>query len=294
MKKKTKLIVIVGPTASGKSDLAIAIAKKIGGEIISADSRQIYRGLDIGTGKITAKEMRGVPHYCLDIVSPKKQYSVAEYAERATRAIKDIQHRGKIPILAGGTGFWIDAVVYNMQLPNVPPNKKLRTQLEKKSSAILLRMLKNLDPDRAKTIEQKNPRRLIRAIEIARAIGKTPRLQKKSPYNVCWIGIARTSDELKKRIHARLKKRLRQGMIAEAKHLREKGLPWKRFYELGLEYRYLADFLRGTVSKKEMMEQLERAIIRYSKRQITWWRRNPDIHWIQNAEEGKKLVKRLF
>ena len=177
-----KVIVILGQTATGKSALAVKIAKKINGEIISADSRQIYKGLDIGTGKITKKEMRGVPHHLLDVANPKKKFSVAEYQKLANSAIAEIITKGKTPIICGGTGFYIDAITKGIIFPEVPPNAKLRKTLEKKSTEQLFDMLKNFDKSRARNIkekkEQNNKVRLIRAIEIAKALGKVPKIKK--------------------------------------------------------------------------------------------------------------------
>lgn len=314
-KRKTKLIVVVGPTASGKSELAIKIAKKIEGEIISADSRQVYRGLDIGTGKVEGKWRpsrqarrikntvrvqsrtyiyKNIPHYCIDFVDPKKQYSAAEFKTCAQRAIEDTARRGKTPIIAGGTGFWIDAVVYDMHLPEVPPNEALRKKLAKKSAAELLLLLKKLDPERAKTIEQKNPRRIIRAIEIARALGKVPSIHKKSPYQAFWIGIRPKPEVLKRRIKKRLISRMRAGMIEEARKLRRHGLPWKRFYELGLEYRFLADFLRKKITKEQLFQKIEQENNDYAKRQITWFKRNKNIIWVDDVRKGETIVMRAL
>lgn len=292
--KKQPLIAIVGPTASGKSALAVGLAKKFNGEIISADSRQVYRGLDIGTGKITRGEMRGVTHHLLDVANPKRRFSVADFQRLAKDAIKNIAARGKIPFLAGGTGFWIDAVVCDLDLPRVPPDRKLRARLAKKNPAELLAALNRLDPRRAITVEQKNPRRLIRAIEIAKAIGRAPELKKHSPYRMLWIGVKPDEKMLKRLIRRRLLKRIKAGMILEAKRLKKSGLSWKRFYELGLEYRFLADYLRGKMTKDEMIKRLETAIRQYARRQMTWFKRNRDIRWIKNAKEGQKLVSEFL
>ncbi len=306
---RQKIIVIVGPTASGKSELAVTLAKKFNGEIISADSRQVYRGLNVGTGKVPGtwickpaytKRPRGIcwfvykeiPHYCTDFVDPKKQYSVAEFKQCAQAAIEDITKRNKTPIIVGGTGFWIDALVYDLDLPEVKPNVSLRKRLVNKSPEELLKILQKLDPGRAKTIEQKNPRRLIRAIEIAQSLGKVPSMQKKNPYNPLWIGIRLSPEELKKRIRKRLFSRLHEGLIEEAKSLRKKGLSWKRFYELGLEYKFLAEYLRNKLSKKEMIELLNTAIEQYARRQMVWFKRNKGINWVSNKKEAFPLLQK--
>lgn len=313
MRGKQKLIVIVGPTASGKSELAVNIAKKCNGEIISADSRQVYRGLNIGTGKVPGKWRppptlisirsyrnestfiyKGIPHYCIDFVSPQKIFTVAEFKICAEKAIKDIARRGKIPILVGGTGFWIDAVVFDFNLPPVPPNPAFRKILKKKSAAELLSLLKRLDPKRARAIEQKNPRRLIRAIEIAKTLGRVPKLKKRSRYRTLWISIAPHRKTLQKRIRIRLLSRLRGDMIGEAKRLHKQGLSWCRFYELGLEYRFLADYLRGKMTKEKMTAGLEKAINKYARRQMTWWKRNKNIHWGSNVQQIEQLVKKFL
>lgn len=278
---KPKLIVICGPTATGKSDYAVTLAKKINGEIISADSRQVYKGLDIGAGKITKKEMRGTPHHLLDVVSPKKVFSVEQFQKLGKRAISDILKREKTPIICGGTGFYIDALVYESTFPSVPPNKKLRAQLEKESTEVLFALLQEKDPERAESIDSKNKVRLIRALEIVEAIGKVPTTKKESPYDIKWIGLDFPDDTLKERIHIRLLKRLKGGMIKEVENLHTQGLSWKRMRELGLEYRYLADYLTGKYTKEEMTSQLESAIWQYAKRQRTWFKRNKEIGWIK-------------
>jgi tRNA dimethylallyltransferase len=276
------LYVIVGPTASGKSDLAVELAKKHknGAEIISADSRQVYKGLDIGTGKITKKEMRGVPHHLIDVADPKKQFTVVQYIDLAKKALGVIIEKDKTPIIVGGTGFYIHALVDGIILPEVPPNKSLRAQLAQKSAMKLFSTLQRLDPNRANNIDPQNSRRLIRAIEIATALGKVPKVRSNPlPYAVKWIGLDMKPEILKKRIHDRLLKRVGNGMIAEAKHLHDKGLSWKRMEELGLEYRYLALHLQGKLTKQEMIEKLETEIWKYSKRQLTWFKHDPRIHW---------------
>jgi len=289
MKKVQKLITVVGPTASGKSDLAVMIARAVGGEVVSADSRQVYTDLDLGTGKITRKEMRGVPHHLLDVASPKRTFTVAQYKKLAERSIADIIDRGNVPILCGGTGFYVQAIVDDLQIPNVPPNVPLRKTLSKKTVAELFAILTKLDPDRAYTIDAKNPVRLIRAIEIAQALGSVPKLPTKPAdmYDMLIVGILPSDAELRARIHKRLLARMRQGMLAEAKRLHIQGLSWKRMEDLGLEYRYLARHLQGKLTKKEMLEELENAIWQYAKRQKTWFKRDKRIVWITPAELKK-------
>ena len=293
---KKKLIVILGPNASGKSDLAVKLAKKINGEVISADSRQVYKGMDIGTGKITKKEMQGIPHHLLDIVSPKSKFTVARYVKLAKKTIEKILNKGKIPIICGGTGFYITALIEGLKIPAVLPDWKLRKKLEKKSAKELYELLKKLDPKRAKTIEKKNKRRLIRAIEIMKKLGRVPSLKKEPlPYPVLFLGIKRGLKELKKRIKKRLFKRLKEGMIAEVEKLKKSGISFKRLEELGLEYCWLSKYLKKEISKKEMIERLERDIFNLAKRQMRWFKKYmPKTIWIKKEKETEKLVKNFL
>jgi tRNA dimethylallyltransferase len=274
-KSKPKLIVVLGPTASGK----------------------IYRGLDIGSGKITKREMRGISHHLLDVANPKRQFSVVQYHRLATRTIEDILKRSKVPILCGGTGFYIDAVLGTTSVPEVPPDHALRKKLEKKSVEELFKMLRTLDPRRAKDIDEKNPRRLIRAIEIARALGSVPPLETKpSPYDVLSIGLTVNRDTLREKISARLTKRMKKGMLAEGRRLHAAGLSWKRMRALGLEYRAMADLLTGITTRTEMTEKLTTEICQYAKRQMTWFQRDKNIKWFKPAARAKilKEVKKFL
>ncbi|OGG42823.1 tRNA (adenosine(37)-N6)-dimethylallyltransferase MiaA [Candidatus Jorgensenbacteria bacterium RIFCSPLOWO2_12_FULL_42_11] len=288
MKKQgTKIIVILGPTASGKSKLAIKIAKKFNGEIISADSRQVYKGLDIGTEKITKKEMNGIRHYLIDVAKPKKIYTVVQYQRAAKKILKQIFQKGKIPIICGGSGLYIDALIYDYKLPAVAPQKSLRGRLEKKSTEELFKMLQGLDPERAVDIDPRNPRRLIRALEIVLKTGRpVPKIEKQSPYQTLKIGLKKSVSQLRRSIRQRLKKTLKKGLVEETKKLHREGLSWKRLNALGLEYRLAADYLRGLISCEEMTEQMERKIRRYAKRQMTWFKRDKDIIWISNPQKA--------
>ncbi len=274
---RTEIVVIVGPTAVGKSDFAVNYALKHNGEVISADSRQVYKGLDLGTGKITEKEMRGIPHHLLDVANPKKQFNVEMYKKLAQKAIQDISNRGKLPIICGGTGFYIDAVVKNISYPDVPHNKKLREKLMKKEAGELFEILEKLDKEFAQDLnnsERHNKHRLVRSIEIATALGKVPEIKKgKSPYKVKWIKLTAPDKKLKSRIHARLLKRIGQGMIKEVENLHKDGLTWKRMEALGLEYRYISRYLRKQITKEEMIERLGIEIWHYAKRQMLWFRK---------------------
>ncbi|KKT41515.1 MAG: tRNA dimethylallyltransferase 1 [Candidatus Giovannonibacteria bacterium GW2011_GWA2_44_13b] len=357
---KPQIIVIVGPNASGKTSLSIKLAKKLNGEIISADSRQVYKGLDIGSGKVPGVWhmaygvrqflYKGIPHHCLSIADPKKVFSAMDFKNCAEKAIADILSREKTPIIVGGTGFYIDAALGRIKLGGVPTDRKLRRKLSKYSTEKLLATLKKLDPGRAKTVEQKNPVRLIRAIEIAKysainarqfkpltpppspfvrgkggrgetndplngfsaVFGTVPERnegQKRaepselraggarmseegalvSPKKIVWLGIKRPPEVLKKRIHARLLKRL-PGIIKEAKKLHNNGISWERLFELGLEYRYASLYLRRKLTKEEMLSRLETAIWHYAKRQMTWFKKNKEIKWIQKEKEAFGLL----
>jgi len=288
MKKviKPKVIVILGQTATGKSDLAVKIAKKVAGEVISADSRQVYRGLNLGTGKITKKEMQDIPHFLLDVASAKNKFTVVQYKKLADKKIKEIISRGKIPIICGGTGFYIDSVVKGIIFPEVPPNNKLRKILEKKTADQLFQILKKLDKVRAKNIDSKNKVRLIRAVEIAKTLGKVPKISVLKPeYDFVKIGLYLSSEILKKKIEKRLLVRIKLGMLKEIKNLHKNGLSWKRMEELGLEYRYLAFYLQNKITKEEMLKKLNSEIYKYAKRQMTYFKRDKEIKWFDASKK---------
>ncbi|MDP3729232.1 MAG: tRNA (adenosine(37)-N6)-dimethylallyltransferase MiaA [bacterium] len=292
--KRDFLIAVVGPTASGKSELAVKIAKKIGGEIISADSRQVFQSLDIGTAKVRGKWLtkrrinkkskvfiyKNIPHYCLDFVSIKKSFSAGEFKKCAEQYIKNILARKKTPIIVGGTGFWIDTLLYNIKLPEVPPDPKLRKSLEKKNATDLYRILKELDPARAKTIEKENPRRLIRAIEIAKKLGKVPMLEKKpAKYPVVWIGLNPPTKLLEKNILERAGKMINHGLLEETRQLLKDRVDRKKIRELGFEYKNALNYLDGNITKKEMLSKLIRDTLHYAKQQMRWFKRNKEIRW---------------
>ena len=275
---KKPIISISGPTSSGKTGASIALAKYlkkhgITSEIVSADSRQVYRGLDLLSGKVTKKEMGAIPHHILSFVNPKKVYSVSDFKKDTERAIDEIHERGNLPILVGGTGFYIDAITKGVVLPEVPPNRELRKILEKYSTEKLCETLKKLDPKRFKKIDTKNRVRLVRAIEIAKSIGSVPKIKSKPKYEVFDVYIDLPDELLKKNIHIRLLERIKLGMLREAKKLHDSGISWKRMNELGLECRYTALYLQKKISKDQMLLELENAIWQYAKRQRTWFKR---------------------
>ena len=299
--QKPKMIVILGPTASGKSGLGIFLARKFKGEIISADSRQVYRGMNIGTGKVSRKEQRAVKHYLLDVINPKKVFTVSNFKKLGEKSIKNILSKNRIPFIVGGTGFYIDALVKDFGLPEVPPDKKLRLKLEKITAENLYKELKRLDPHRAKAIDSKNKRRLIRTLEIIKNTGKpVPKLVSSIKYQVLWLGLK--PKNLEKMIKLRLDKRLKQGMVKEVKNLLRSGVSRKRLYDLGLEYRWISEYLSDKASYTEMKKGLLRDIVKYSKRQMTWFKKNKEIHWlapskvegIKNQREAEILIRKFI
>ena len=290
---KPKILIIVGPTAVGKSDLAVELAHKFNGEVISADSRQVYTGLDIGTGKITSEEMKGVPHHLLDVADPKDQFTVTQWRALAETAIADIINRGKLPILCGGTGFYISTLIDDITLPDAPADQALRDELSTKTIPELFTLLEQTNPERAQSMNQSdknNPRRLIRAIEIARHAATTEASASPTPtahessYDPLWIGINLPLPELHTKIQNRLEKRINQGMITEVQNLHDTGVSWERMEELGLEYRYIARQIQGTITLEKMREKLVTEINQYAKRQMTWFKRNKLIRWFTPAD----------
>ncbi len=291
-----KIIIVLGPTASGKSDLAVHLAKKYGGEIISADSRQIYKGMDIGTGKITLKEMKDIPHYLLSVISPKKKFSAAQFKKHAQEKIEQILKRDSIPIICGGTAFYIRILVDGFSLPQVAPDWQLRKKLEKKSADQLYEILKNKDLRRAKSIDKKNKRRLVRALEIIEKTDKpVSPLKRKAKYCPLFIGIKVEQKKLDQRIKKRLLRRLEEGMIKEIEDLHKKfGISWRKIDSFGLEYRWGAKYLQGKISYNEFLDHLFCDIRRYSKTQKRWWQDDARINWIERKKEADKLVQKFL
>jgi len=282
--KKNKVLVIVGPTASGKTSLSIELAKKYNGEIISADSRQVYKGLDLGTGKVTKEEMRGIPHHLIDVADPKDTYTVSEYVKKAKKVVADIHERKKIPFLVGGTFLYIDVLLGKISTPEVPPNESLRTELESLETKELITRLETLDPQRLRTIDVHNRPRLVRAIEIATALGSVPETISEGRYDTLTLGIDISKEELHTNIHTRLITRIDAGMIDEVKRLYAEGLTYERMEELGLEYRYIAQYLQNKITYEKMLLEIETKSRQYAKRQMTWLKRNEKIIWVKKDE----------
>lgn len=282
---KPKILVIVGPTASGKTGLSIELAKQFNGEVISADSRQVYRGMDIGSAKVTKEEMQGVPHHLLDVADPKETYNASDFKRDAQIAIEDILSRGKLPIICGGTFFYVDTLLGRVSLPEVEPDEELRTELEEKSATELLKILTELDPNRASTVEAENPRRLIRAIEVAKKLGYVPEPKEtESPYNTFTIGLTVNMENHADTLRKRLLERLNIGMIEEVKSLLANGVTHERLEKFGLEYRYASRYLRGEVDFETMVNEIVVKSRQFAKRQLTWLKRDQTIHWFTKTD----------
>lgn len=281
-----KLIVIVGPTASGKTDLAIEIAKQVDGEIIQADSRTIYCEMNIGTGK------PDYPHFGIDLVNPDEDFTVAEFKAYAEEKIFEMVKRGKVPILAGGTGLYVSAIVNNLDLTDAPPNLELRRELESLSDDDLRSRLERTDPEAFASIDVQNRRRLLRAIEIVESTGKSLNEQQtkgKPKFDVLMIGIDIDRKVLNDRINRRVDRMIESGLVDEVKKLKEKyGCEVNAM--TGIGYRQMCSFLDGSISLKESVEEIKHATRQYAKRQMTWWRRDVRIKWIKTNEEAAKLV----
>lgn len=268
MAPKPHIIAVIGPTASGKTAKAIELAGLHNGEVISVDSRQVYRTLDIGTEKIGLEEMEGIPHHLIDIREPEDSYSAGDFVEDATHLIEELHSRGKTPILAGGTHFYFDALLFG--LPHTPHDPELRSQLETRSIEDLFEELSAKDPRRASLIDRHNKRRLIRALEIISTRGIVPeRLRGEPAYEVTWHVIDLPKEELRARIDARLENTLARGLIDEVRRTRGR-VDDARLNELGLEYRIVGEYLRGERSEESLLPALSSSLWRYARRQKAW------------------------
>ncbi|MCX6781693.1 MAG: tRNA (adenosine(37)-N6)-dimethylallyltransferase MiaA [Candidatus Magasanikbacteria bacterium] len=297
-----KIIVIVGPTASGKTALGLELAKKYNGEVINADSRQIYKGMDIGTAKAQNEEknidylVQGIRHHLIDVVNPDEEFTLAHYKKLAFEAIDDVLRRNKLPIVVGGTGLYIWAIVDNLDIPIVPPNIKLRSALEKKTLSELMEMLKASDPISAKKIDLKNPRRVMRAIEVALSSGESFTIkQKKLPprYEALQIGLDIPREELVQRINERTEEQIKAGLVEEVRKLSTKYL-WTLPAMSGIGYKQVGYYLRGEISLADAIEMIKRDTRRYAKRQMTWFRRDKRIKWFESTSEADGWAKEFL
>src|SRR5213082_2921374 len=291
------LVVVLGPTASGKSALGIALALHFNGEIVSADSRQVYRGLDIGTAKVTAEEQALVPHHLIDVADVRETFTVSQFQQQANTTINDILARSRQPFLVGGSPHYIQAVVDNLDIPAIPPQPALRSELEARPLAELLAQLEELDPQSAAVIDRNNPRRVIRALEVCMTSGKPFSEQRRvaAPlYTSLLLGIQWPRAELYRRIDQRVDERMQQGMVQEVRSLLDRGVSHERLEALGLEYRFISRWLRGEFpSEHIMVERLKYAIHDFTRRQLTWFRKDTRIVWIEghHPEHAEKLVQ---
>ncbi len=291
-----KLIVVLGPTASGKSDLAIKLAKRFNGEIVSADSRQIYQEMDIGTAKPTKGQAADIPHHLIGVVKPNQEFSLAQYKSLAVKTIKDIQKRGLLPFLVGGTGLYIQAVVDNLQIPQVKPNKKTRDRLEKLTNQQLFNRLNKLDPASAELIDQNNKRRLIRALEVCLLTEKPFSEQRKKGqplFEIRQIGLKINKATLNKKIDQRVEKMIKAGLVEEVKKLSE-----KYHFQLpamsGIGYQEIGQYLQNKISLAEAKYLIKQRTRQYARRQLTWFKRDKRINWIKNYSAALKIITDLL
>ena len=296
---KQKVIVICGPTASGKTSLAIELAKKIEGEIISADSMQIYEEMNIGSAKPTKEEMQGIPHYLIDFVKPNQRYSVAEYKKEAKHKIKEIIERKKFPIIVGGTGLYINSLIYEIDYPDISIDQKYRTELEnivqKEGLEKLYQKACKIDPKAMEKISPKDKKRILRVLEIYHETGKTKTEQelesrKREPeYDYHVFGITMDRNILYERIEKRVDQMIQQGLIEEVENMLKKYSEFPTAMQ-GLGYKEVKEYLEKQISKEDMIEKIKRETRRYAKRQLTWFRKNTETIWLNGLEEVQNNI----
>jgi len=298
-----RVIFVVGPTSCGKTDVGLRLAKLYNGEVINADSRQIYKGFDIGTGKPQGRRgvyqghraflVEGVPHYLMDFLDPLQTYTVAEWHEKALVAIKGVVSRGHLPIVVGGTGLYIKSLVDNLQFPRIEPQLALRQAFEKKPLAELVNVLLSLDPDAAQAVDLKNPRRVIRALEVATFTGKPFTKQKKlgKPLMVAFqVGVAWPRQELYRRIDESIDRMIEEGWPAEIREARARNIPENAPAMTSIGYRELYKYIKGEEPLEQALEKTKQSVHRYAKRQATWFRRDKRITWCKDADEAVMAV----
>lgn len=298
--KKPKAIVICGPTASGKTALSIELAKKIGGEIISCDSMQIYKDMDIGTAKPTKEEMQGIKHYLIDFVSPDKRYSVADFKQDAKNAMKEIIAKGKTPIIVGGTGLYVDSLIYEIDYPNIEFDENYRKQLEEKAEKEGLEKLyeeaKKIDPQAIEKISVNDQKRILRILEIYHATGKNKTEQEKESrknpveYDYHVYAINWDREKLYERINKRVDIMIEQGLIEEVQKIYQKYATFPTAMQ-GLGYKEVVEYLENKCTKEEMIEKIKMETRRYAKRQLTWFRKNKQTIWLDGQEKIQNNIK---
>lgn len=299
-----KVIVLLGPTASGKTQWGLKLAKEFDGEIISADSRQIYKKMDIGTAKelgewksidgCHAYYIDGIPHHLVDWLDPGKTCTVAEWRDKALQVITDCVKRNRVPFVVGGTGLYITSLVDNWLIPRLAPNAKLRRSLEQKKPTELVRLLKKMDPESAARIDPKNVRRLIRALEVCILSGEPFSAQRKQgPLLVAalQIGIVVPREELGRRIDTRVDTMVERGLEQEVRKLLQQKYSWKLPSMSGIGYRQWCEYIEGNIALPVVIARLKHDSRDFARRQMTWWRRDKRIQWVNEYEEGRELVK---
>lgn len=302
--KKRPLVILTGPTAVGKTALSIELAKTIGGEIISADSMQVYRRMDIGSAKITPEEMAGVPHHLIDVLEPDREFNVVVFQELAKRALAEIYSRGHIPIVAGGTGFYIQALLYDIDFTENDEDTALRRSLEEQAkregTEALYERLRAVDPESCESIHAHNVKRVIRAIEFYEKTGKKisvhnmEQRQNNSPYNFAYFVLNDDRERIYERINERVDLMMAQGLMEEVRALRESGCRKDMVSMQGLGYKELLSYLEGEISLEEAVYLIKRDTRHFAKRQLTWFRREKEVTWIEKNvfdQDSQKIVK---
>lgn len=299
--EKQPLVILTGPTAVGKTALSIALAKRIQGEIISADSMQVYRGMDIGSAKILPEEMDGVPHHLIDILDPREEFNVVTFQQKAREAMLGIYERGHIPIVVGGTGFYIQALLYDIDFTENGGDKSFRHKLEEQAktsegAARLHERLQEVDPVSAEMIHANNTKRVIRALEFFEETGtrisdhNEQQRQKESPYRFCYFVLEDERSLLYERIDRRVDEMISQGLVQEVERLRSQGCDRSMVSMQGLGYKEILDYLDGQCSLERAVYLLKRDTRHFAKRQITWFKREKDVTWIRRQELGNDPV----
>ncbi|MGN0355194.1 MAG: tRNA (adenosine(37)-N6)-dimethylallyltransferase MiaA [Muricoprocola sp.] len=293
---KKPLVILTGPTAVGKTELSIKLAKQIGGEIISADSMQVYKGMDIGSAKIMPEEMQGIPHYLIDVLSPDEEFHVVRFQEMAKEALKQIYSHGKIPIVVGGTGFYIQALLYDIDFTENDQNQAYRKELEElakeKGTAYLHDMLRTVDPASAETIHANNVKRVIRALEYYQQTGEPisrhneEERKKTSPYNFAYFVLTDDRARLYQRIDKRVDLMLEAGLVDEVEKLKNMGYTRNMVSMQGLGYKEILDYFSGEITLDEAIYRIKRDSRHFAKRQLTWFKRERDVIWISKEEYG--------
>ena len=306
--KKRPLIVLTGPTAVGKTALSVKLAKAVNGEIISADSMQVYKGMDIGSAKISKEEMEGIPHHLIDVLDPSEEFNIVKFKELSLKAMEEIYAKGKIPIIAGGTGFYIQSVLYDIAFENNEDERTYRNELENiakepDGTLKLFQMLKECDPKSAEIIHQNNVKRVIRALEFFKETGLTisehneEQKQNESPYNFCYFVLNDDRDKLYENIEKRVDIMLKNGLLDEVKTLHEKGYTKDMVSMQGLGYKEILEYFNGEISLERAVYLIKRDTRHFAKRQLTWFRREKEISWVNKQDfsyDEEKILKHIL